>query len=180
MAIPAFLVPILSQGLNLIANAALAKGKGWVKEKTGVDLDKPELSSEDFVKLKQYEMEHEEELIKLRQVDDRLAFEIDKAYLEDVANARGMQMTALVQEDVFSKRFLYYFSTMWSLFAILYISFITFGDIPPENVRFADTILGFLLGTLVAQVFNFFYGSSAGSKKNGEAIREVVTNVTRK
>jgi len=180
MPIPAFLVPILTQGLNLVANAALKKGKKWVQEKTGVDLDQPELTPEDFVKLKQFEMDHEEELIKLRQEDDKLSFEIEKAYLEDVANARGMQMVALSQEDLFSKRFIYYFAIGWSIFCALYIGFITFGEIPEANVRFADTILGFTLGTLIAQIFSFFFGSSMGSKRSGDTIREVVKNVTHK
>ncbi len=180
MALPAFLIPILSQGLNLVANAALAKGKSWVKEKTGVDLDKPELTSEDYIKLKQFEMEHEEELIRLRQVDDKLSFEIEKAYLEDVANARGMQMVALTQDDKFAKRFVYYFAMIWSFFSISYISFITFGHIPEANIRFADTILGFLLGTLVAQIFNFFFGSSKSSQSKDSVIGEVVKRVTRK
>jgi hypothetical protein len=180
MAIPAFLIPILTKGLDLIANAALAKGKDWVKDKTGVDLDTPELTSEDYVKLKQYEMEHQEELLKLRQEDDKLDAEMVKAYLADVQNARGLQMTALSQEDLFSKRFLYYFAIYWSVVCSVYIGFITFGHIPDANVRFADTILGFLLGTLVAQIFNFFFGSSVGSKKSGDVIREVVQNVTRR
>jgi len=180
MALPAFLIPILTQGLNLIANAAMVKGKKWVQDKTGVDLDKPELSSEDYVKLKQYELEHEEELIKLRQEDDKLAVEVDRLYLADVQSARIMQNKALEQEDLFSKRFVYYFATFWSLACVLYIGAITFGTIPEDNVRFADTVLGFLLGTLVAQIINYFYGSSVGSKKSGDTIREVVKNVVGK
>jgi hypothetical protein len=37
-------------------------------------------------------------------------------------------------------------------------------------VRFADTILGFMLGTVVATILNFFLGSSAGSKEKTEAL----------
>jgi hypothetical protein len=37
-------------------------------------------------------------------------------------------------------------------------------------VRFADTILGFLLGTVVATIINFFLGSSAGSKEKTETL----------
>jgi len=180
MAIPLFLMPILQQGLNLIGNAALVKGKDWIKDKTGVDLDKSNLSPEDYLKLKQYEMEHEEDLIKLRQEDDKLEVEIQKMYLADVQDARGLQGKALAQDDLFSKRFIYYFAIGWSVFCGTYIAFITFGEIPDANVRFADTILGFTLGTLVAQIFNFFFGSSAGSKRQGDTIREVVENVTRK
>ena len=34
MPIPALIAPLLTQGLSLISNAVLAKGKEWVEEKT--------------------------------------------------------------------------------------------------------------------------------------------------
>lgn len=80
-------------------------------------------------------------------------------------SARNMQMTALQQDDKFSKRFIYYLAAFWSLFAVIYVMWITFGEVPEENKRFADTILGFLLGTIVAAVIQFFFGSSIGSKE---------------
>jgi hypothetical protein len=72
--IPMLLAPLLQQGLSLISNAVLAKGKDWVEEKTGVKLDQP-LSAEDTMKLKQFELEHEEELIKLRIEEKKLGIE---------------------------------------------------------------------------------------------------------
>lgn len=88
-----------------------------------------------------------------------------KAEVEDRANARAMQVAAIQSDDPFVRRFVYYFITFWSLFAVVYIPYITFGDIPEQNVRFADTILGFLLGTMVASMFSFLLGSSLGSKQ---------------
>lgn len=52
---PPFILALLSQGLGLIGNAALVKGKEWVEEKTGVKLQ-PDMPPEDLVKLKQYEL----------------------------------------------------------------------------------------------------------------------------
>lgn len=69
--LPVFLAPLLQQGLSLIGNAVLAKGKEWVEEKAGVKLDQP-LSAEDTMKLKQFELEHEEELLKLRIEEKKL------------------------------------------------------------------------------------------------------------
>jgi len=178
MALPAFLIPILAKGLHLIGNAALIKGKKWVKEKTGVDLDESSLTSEDYVKLKQYEMEHEEELLKLQQEDDRLELEETKVFLADIQSAREMQIAALGQTDLFSKRFVYYLATFWSLSTAAYIGFITFSEIPEDNVRFADTILGFLLGTIIAAILNYFYGSSRSSHNKDETFRQVIKNVT--
>jgi hypothetical protein len=75
MPIPALLAPLLSQGLSLIGNAVLAKGKDWVEEKTGVKLDQP-LSAEDTVRLRQYEMDHEEELLRLRIEEKKLGIDM--------------------------------------------------------------------------------------------------------
>jgi hypothetical protein len=72
--IPPFVAGLLSQGLGLLANAAVAKGKDWVLDKTGVDLREP-LSTQDLTKLKQYELEHEEELLKIRLEEKKLGLE---------------------------------------------------------------------------------------------------------
>ncbi len=58
------MLPIVSALLgNGLANAALSKGTAYVKERTGIDLDKPNLSDKEMISLKQFEMEHEEELM---------------------------------------------------------------------------------------------------------------------
>ena len=175
--LPAVLAPLLAQGLSLVGNAVMAKGKDWLQEKTGVDVSKASLSDEDYLKLKQFEMEHQEELIKLRQEDDRLSVEVEKAYLADTQSARQMQTAALNQSDLFSKRFIYYFAMFWAVAAAIYIGFITFAPIPEANIRFADTILGFLLGTIVSQIISFFYGSSSSSQSKDELIKSVVEGV---
>lgn len=149
-----FLVPIVSmlaeKGLNLLSNA-VDKGSDkaieLISEKTGIDLtSKQELSSGDLRLLKELEESNRMELIKL-------------AY-QDRQDARDMQKEALKQDDKFSKRFVYYLATFWSVTGLIYIFLITFGTIPEQNVRFADTILGFLLGTIVSTIINYFFGSS--------------------
>lgn len=171
MPIPALLAPLLSQGLSLIGNAVLAKGKDWVEEKTGVKLDQP-LSAEDTLKLRQFEMDHQEELLKLRVEEKKLGLEELQAYMADTASARDMQKAAIQSDDPFVRRFIYYYAIFWSVAAAAYIGFITFGHIPETNVRFADTILGFILGTLVATIVQFFYGSSKGSQDKTEAMKK--------
>ena len=99
--------------------------------------------------------------LKLAQID----LETLKVGQANTADARDMQKIALQQSDVFSKRFTMYLTMFWSVSAVAYVGFITFSIIPEQNVRFADTILGFILGTVVATMLNFWFGSSIGSKE---------------
>lgn len=109
-----------------------------------------------------------EAALKLAQIDlDKL-----KAQYANTADARAMQVAALNQSDVFSKRFTMYLTAFWSVCAAIYIGFITFSVIPDTNVRFADTILGFILGTVIATMLNFWFGSSIGSKEKSEGLRK--------
>lgn len=107
---------------------------------------------------------------KLAEIDLK-QFELHNA---NTANARAMQVVALQQDDLFSKRFLMYFAIGWSVCAVVYIACITFAAIPPANIRFADTILGFVLGTIVSTLLNFFFGSAHGSTDKQETIKEVL------
>ena len=109
-----------------------------------------------------------EAALKLAQID----LEKLKADYANTADARAMQVAALNQSDIFSKRFTMYLTTFWSVAAVAYIAFITFSVIPDKNVRFADTILGFILGTVVATLLNFWFGSSIGSKDMAEALKK--------
>ena len=144
------LATLASNGLGMVADAVTKKGKEFVEEKLGIDLTQ-DPTPETVANWKLAAQQHEKELIQM-------------AY-GDTANARNMQVEALRQDDLFSKRFIYIFATFWSIFAASYIGFITFGHIPEDNQRFADTILGFLLGTVVATILQFFFGSSMGSKE---------------
>lgn len=105
------------------------------------------------------------------------ALELEKLAYADTANARQMQMAALAQEDLFSKRYVYYFATFWSVASVFYIGFITFGTIPEANVRFADTCLGFVLGTLVSSIIAYFFGSTRGSDNKNTTIAELAKKV---
>lgn len=146
---------LLSNNLPKVAQAVVDKGLDYVQEKTGIEL-KPDMNPEELKALKEAAQKHEE-------------FKIEQAN-KNTADARAMQVAALNQDDKFSKRFVMYLAIFWSLTAVTYIFFITFGSIPENNVRFADTILGFLLGTVVATIINFFLGSSAGSKEKTDAM----------
>ena len=93
-----------------------------------------------------------------------------EAEVKDRDGARAMQIAALQQDDWFAKNFLYLFTAVWSVFAMTYFAFVTFGTVPASGVRMADTILGVLIGTVLTGFFNFFFGSSKSSKDKTEAL----------
>lgn len=176
------LAPILAElaknGLGILANAITAKGKEVVEEKLGVKIPDAGLSPELALQLKSLEFQHEQWLLDagIRQAQQGL--EETKAQLADVQDARKMQGSALAQDDLFSKRFIYYFATAIFVFCAVYVTAITFLEIPKENVRFADTILGFLLGTFMATLINFFYGTSQKSSTQTSVISTLTDAVT--
>lgn len=165
---------LMSSGLTLLGNAVMSKGKDFVEEKLGVNIESMVGSEEGRIKLKQLESDNEEDLRQFTLAKREQELRSDAMYLQDTQSARNMQVEALKQSDVFSKRFLYFFSIGWSLATAVYIACITFAPIPPGNVRFADTILGFLLGTILATMFNFFYGTSKSSSNKDEVIKGIV------
>jgi len=168
---------LLSSGLSLLGNAVLAKGQDVIEEKLGVKLDELTQTNDGLVKLRQIEMANEQALRDFAIAKKEQELKEDSMAYADTANARNMQIAALNQNDIFSKRFIYYFAIFWSVMSCLYIAFITFGTIPQANIRFADTILGFLLGTAIATIIQFFYGTSKGSRDKDDhlitAIKEM-------
>jgi len=93
---------------------------------------------------------------KLAEIDLK-QFELENA---DRNSARHMQEVALNQDDKFAKHFIYWFAWFWSGGSMVYFFAITFGDVPDSGKDFGNIILGFLLGTAVATIISFFYGSS--------------------
>lgn len=157
---------LADKGLSLISGAidgGAEKAKEFIEEKTGIKLDKG-LTDEQIAELKKFEMSHKIELERLalesKKEDNRIAEVHVNAQVGEYANARDMQKAALSQDDKFSKRFVYYFAAFWSVFATVYILVVTLMVIPEANIRFADTVLGFLLGTIIATLIGYFYGNS--------------------
>ena len=163
MPIPAILATIISSlvaaNLPRVAQAVTDKGLEYVEDKLGLKLE-PQMSAEKVAEIQLAAQKHEE-------------FKIEQEY-KNTADARDMQKVALQQSDPFAKRYVYYLATFWSLFTAVYIGMITFVGIPEDSVRFADTILGFLLGTIVATIINFFFGSSQSSKEKTQELSKLV------
>ena len=146
---------------DLITDIGMPLVKKGVKALTGIDLESKELTAEDKQKI----MDSQIEIMKID-------FEKMKLDYQNTNDSRDMQKVALQQDDTFSKRYVYYLATFWSFVAVGYIFLITFLTIPETNVRFADTTLGFLLGTIVATIINYFFGSSKSSSDKNQLLKE--------
>ena len=153
MPIPALIAPLLAQGLNLLGNAVLAKGKDWVEEKTGVKIQ-PNMSDEDVLRLRQYEMDHEEELLKLRIEDKRLD-------LADVQGARDMNTR--INESANATWLSKNIPAVLALIVIV-VGFLLLGTTKDADVRTA--VVG-----LMTLVLGFYFGSTSSSRVKDDAIR---------
>lgn len=72
--------------------------------------------------------------------------------------------------------FLLWFAAGIVFLTFVYIFSVTFIPLPEGHEKFADTILGFILGTLVGTVITFFYGSSHSSRDKDKTL-EMLSNV---
>ena len=142
--------------VDMVTGAAKDKAIDMIADKLGVE------PSERAVE--QHLTAHPEDAVKLEQIDaDKM-----KLQLEEMQSARNMQLEAMKSQDPLVRRFVYFFIAFWSLWSATILPFMVFGEIPENNVRFADTILGFLLATMIGSMFGFLLGSSLGSKEKDQ------------
>ena len=175
-ALQAILTPLLGNGLNLVANAVLAKGKKVVEEKLGVEL-KPDMSPEDLARIQIAQMEHEEELLKLRLEEDKLDLAELELRLKDTNSAREreVQISTSDKAPLLNK-----IVTPVLALSILLLTFILFGVVmfdgsPVEASR--KDILIYILGVLSAiasQIVSYYFGSSQSSKDKTDALKEAI------
>ena len=60
----------------------------------------------------------------------------------------------------------------WCWFAAAYLWCVTFHTVPEHNIRVVDTILGFILGTLIGSIISYFFGSTKGSQEKTDIIAQ--------
>jgi hypothetical protein len=175
-AIQAILTPLLGNGLNLVANAVMAKGKDYVEKKLGVEL-KPDMSSEDLAKVQIAQMEHEEELLRLRIEEDKLDLAELEMRLKDTNDAR-VRETQIVTSD--KAPLLNKLITPILALGLLGITFTLFGivlfqasPIDPSRKDILIYILG-VLSAVATQVVSYYFGSSQSSKDKTDALKEAI------
>lgn len=167
---------LLGKGLNLVANAVMAKGKDWVEDKLGVEL-KPDMTSEDYAKLQIAQMQHEEELLKLKIEDNKLDLQELDMRLKDTDSARKREAEIATSEKA---PLLNKIVTPVLALGVVALTFILFGfllfdDSPVEPSR--KDILVYVLGALTAistQVISYYFGSSIGSKDKSAQLDKVL------
>jgi hypothetical protein len=142
---------LLANNMPKVADAVIEKGVDYVQDKMGITL-KPEheATKEDYEKWNAEAAKHEEFMAELDEKSRQ--------------RATDMQMKAMESDDPFVRRFLYYFIMLWSTFSVIFIPCLIWVPIPENNTRFADTILGYVLGTVITGMFAFLLGSSQGSR----------------
>ena len=178
--IPAALLPILqpllANGLGLVANAVLAKGKKVVEGKLGVEL-KPDMFSEDMAKVQIAAMEHEEELMRLRIEDNKLDLAELEMRLKDVDSARDRETAIATSKDA---PLINKIVTPILALGLLALTFILFGVVMFDNTPVESSrkdILIYVLGVLSAiatQIVSYYFGSSQGSKDKADQLKEAL------
>jgi hypothetical protein len=109
----------------------------------------------------------------LSEENKTIALEMLKYDTDDRKSAREMQIAALNQDDIFSKRYAYYLST--AIFGMLFIFVILlfFVTIPTGNSEIVYMTFGTFIG-IVGTVAAFYFGSSSGSKEKSDGIMRVL------
>jgi hypothetical protein len=167
---------LLGQGLNLVANAVMAKGKDWVENKLGVEL-KPDMTSEDYAKLQIAQMQHEEELLKLKLEDNKLDLQELDMRLKDTDSARKREAEIATSEKapLINKIVTPVLALGVVTLTFILFGFLLFDDSPVEPSR--KDILVYVLGALTAistQVISYYFGSSIGSKDKSAQLDKVL------
>jgi len=175
-ALAPILQPLLANGLSLVANAVMAKGKKVVEDKLGVEL-KPDMSPEDLARIQIAQMEHEEELMRLRLEEDKLDLAELEMRLKDTGAARDREVAIATSDKA---PLLNKVVTPVLALSILLLTFILFGVVMFDNTPVESSrkdILIYILGVLSAistQIVSYYFGSSQGSKDKADQLKDAL------
>ena len=105
---------------------------------------------------------------------EELAQASEKVFIEDKQNARDMQKAALMQNDLFSKRFVYYLAIAVLLFTAIWDYTVFFKTIADTNKDLVMFISGVINTAGFGAIMQFFFGSSKGSSDKQDKINELM------
>jgi hypothetical protein len=168
-----FIAALLKAGLPLLANAALAKGAEFIEEKTGVKVDTAVAPTDaQLVELRRAEMQHEEELLRIRQDDDRLALQFAELTVRDVSDARKRD-TEFIRAGQHNWR-ADILAALAVVGLVVCVWFVARDSSLPERAVNAVMFVAGVLAAAVRDVYGFEFGSSRGSKEKDDILRGVV------
>lgn len=165
--IPPFVATLLAQGLGLLGNAVLAKGKDVIEEKLGVDIEAMSQTPEGLLQLRQLESDHEEMLL-------TNALENRKI---DLANTQGARdSNTRVQESAnaswAAKNFPFVLDGIIVAATVALAGMLFYHALPPENKELAYAAFGSLV-TMCGTILNYHRGSSSGSKEKTDHLSRI-------
>lgn len=154
------------KGLDILAMAldgpyepAVASIISDIRDSLGTDITDPNclgcLSEDQIGALKEYEKAHTQDIL-LIVVRRKNAAPLLSKGAPGCANCNLSPSSNSRPNSVFLQNF----GGMMVLLTFAYIFLITWLPIPEKNQRFVDIILGWLIGSVVTTVVNFFFGSS--------------------
>jgi len=179
---------LAQKGMDLLSGVfrgAVDKGTleiaDLIEEKTGIDVNdvaEGKLTDDQWVKLKEFELQNQQMLLDYRQGSETRSLEETKAHLADRADARNMQIEHSKSQDRFVRRFIHYYALLITVLTFAFVFFAAFGPHDPSNVRIIDTVLGFLLGVSLSATIQFFFGSSQGSSNKQDQIERLTQQLS--
>ncbi len=173
---PPIVAALFQQGLTVLGNAVLAKGKEVVEDKLGIKLpdgEKP-LDPEQVIRLREIEAEHEQWLIEANIRKREQELESERLAYADLADAREREVKIATSDDA---PMLNKVITPILAIGLLALTFFLFsvvlfnsGAIDGNRKDLVIYILG-VLSAISTQVVTYYFGSSRGSAVKDETIR---------
>lgn len=155
MPLPNFLTKIFTGGTTSIVDSV------------GKIIDNLNVSGEEKAKIQQ---EMTNEINRHMEAIGAQANQETELYLKDMDSARQMQIEAIKQDDVFTKRFVPHLSLCIIGMTFLFDVGLLFINIPERNHDLVNMIAGTLNSTGFAAVVYFFFGSSKSSQDKQKQI----------
>ena len=161
---PPFVLTLLAQGLGLLGNAVLAKGKDVISEKLGVDVEALSQTPEGLLKLRQLESDHEEFLLTNATENRKIDLEERKLEVADGVNARDSNVR--IQESP---------NASWlaknAIYLIAFVVILGGGAMVAASAQ-ADARMAAVSAIML--VLGFFFGTTHSSGKKDTVIAEMM------
>lgn len=170
--------PLVGAGVSALSKALFGKKDGSKEEvakaiSSVYESGDPVKIAEIELKIKEAENNLKIELERIGVRYEELDVRREEIAAQDRGDARGMQRAAIAGDDKFVRRFIYWYAIYMTTVSFIYFFCVTFIELPDDGKRYADIILGFLLGSGLGVVVAFFYGTSNGTLAKNKQIADL-------